>query len=230
MNKHIDSNYDLEELVLRVFLKHVKSRKLYVAFRLSVNHTNCMRDIFHVVSLKMIPNSYIDGSEKLNRVGSSFTSADSYSTLLHMMRDCCGGHKLNVTNDGKFQIAIMQMVNSLIHNCIEYKVLANGNLQCLEELGGSIFKEVCHKLFGDSFEDKTEEAIDPNQREFLRKMAEMGGAQNPMHIDRNFIRMVHDQMRQRQNEEPRRNNETWRNIPSAPYFLDDDDDDDFEWL
>ena len=229
MEKNLNNDYDLEELVFKVFLKHIKNHKLYVAFRLSVNHNNSIRDIFHIIYPRVYDNEeYCNSIDRIYRIGSAFNNANSFQNLLGLMRACNGGRKLKVSNDGKFQMAIMQMVNNLLHSCVEYKALKDGNMKSLQELGATIFKEVCQRLFGDSFEDKTEEAIDPRQKKFLSKMAEMGGTPSFENIDKDFLRMLHDQIRNRTWEESEENTTSrYRRVPRTPWF---DDDDDLMWL
>ena len=188
MNKRKDNNLELEELVLKVFLKHIKTNNLYVAFRLSVNHDNGrIKDIFHNFCSKAAFDFYHVSVDKVRRNGSPFMNVCSFDGMAAMMRECNGGKKLTVTNDGKFQIAIMQMVNNLLHSCVEYAVTKD--IRLLEKIGSAIFEEVCKKLFGDAFVDKTEEAIDVHHRDFLKKMHEMEML-NPEHLDRDFLELI----------------------------------------
>lgn len=208
MRKHMDS-YDLEELVLRVFLKHVKVNKLYVPFRWSVNHQGgALRDIFHVISYRMDNGIYRSAWENHKN---PFGNSNSFNDMIVAMRECNGNKKLMVTNDGKFQLAVMHMVNNLIHCCIEKRIAEKGDMKFLEQFGASVFKEVCHKLFGDSFVDKTEESFDPRQKEFLTKMAEMGGMPPIEHLDRDFFETMRREMEKRRRRgemppPPRENN------------------------
>lgn len=225
MRKHTDSNYDLEELVLRVFLKHVKANNLYIAFRWSVNHNNAYRDIIHALSSHMLRDSYKNSIYRISKVGSSFQFSSSINEMLRDMRNCSsGGHKVNVVNDGKCQMIIMTMVNNLIHSCIEHAIVKD--FERLEKLGSSVFEEVCKKLFGDSFKDMTEEAIDPKQREFFEKMSKMGGMPNPEHIDDRLMRMIHEEMRRRMRNRRDEDDEAerdWRiGHPYVPLHTDDD--------
>jgi len=230
MRKHTNSNYDLEELVLKVFLKHVKANNLYIAFRWSVNHNNAYRDIIHALSSQMMKDSYRHSLDRMSKLGSSFIYSSSIEEILTAMRNCNGGHKVNIVNDGKSQMIIMAMVNNLIHSCIEHAIIKD--IQRLEKLGSSVFEEVCKKLFGDAFKDMTEEAIDPKQKEFFEKM---GGIPNLEHIDEKFLRMIHDEMRRRMQE---RNGEEedkkirgWRtSIAARPWRNPWDDDLDWDWI
>ena len=192
--------FEIEETVFKTFLKHVKAKKLYPIFRWSVNFTNghpSSTDIFHRLSATLI-RDYRNKIDRVKRCGSSFINAHSVDDILLLMKD---SHDKNIVveDTSKFQMAIMNMVNILLHSCIEYSI-PRGNMMFLEELGSSIFEESCRALLGDSFKDITEEAIDPRQREFLAKIQDMvmahGGIPygNEM-LNENLLRGLRDEIR-----------------------------------
>ena len=159
---------DVETLVFRIFLKHVKIHHLYPQFRCSVNISNRHRDLFHTVAFRVLP-SYSELVGRLQYSGSAFSHARSLDELLSLMRTSMGVGKIE--NNGKCQMRLMNLINSLIHSCIEYSI--RQDFQILEALGEGIFNEVCHELFGDSFVDKTQEELDPRQREMIEKYGSM---------------------------------------------------------
>lgn len=159
---------DVETLVFRIFLKHVKMHHLYPQFRCSVNISNRHRDLFHTVAFRVLP-SYNELVSRLQYSGSAFSNARSLDELLSLMRTSMGVGKIE--NNGKCQMRLMNLINSLIHSCIEYSI--RQDFQILEALGEGIFNEVCHELFGDSFVDKTQEELDPRQREMIEKYGSM---------------------------------------------------------
>ncbi len=164
---------DVETLVFRIFLKHVKMHHLYPQFRCSVNISNRHRDLFHTVAFRVLP-SYNELVSRLQYSGSAFSHARSLDELLSLMRTSMGVGKIE--NNGKCQMRLMNLINSLIHSCIEYSI--RQDFQILEALGEGIFNEVCHELFGDSFVDKTQEELDPRQREMIEKY----GSMPPLHM------------------------------------------------
>jgi hypothetical protein len=159
---------DVETLVFRIFLKHVKMHHLYPQFRCSVNISNRHRDLFHTVAFRVLP-SYNELVSRLQYSGSAFSHARSLDELLSLMRTSMGVGKIE--NNGKCQMRLMNLINSLIHSCIEYSI--RQDFQILEALGEGIFNEVCHELFGDSFVDKTQEELDPRLREMIEKYGRM---------------------------------------------------------
>lgn len=159
---------DVEVLVFRIFLKHVKIHHLYPQFRCSVNISDRHRDLFHTVAFRVLP-SYSELVGRLQYSGSAFSHARSLDELLSLMRTSMGVGKID--NNGKGQMKLMNLINSLIHSCIEYSI--RQDFQILEALGEGIFNEVCHELFGDSFVDKTQEELDPRQREMIEKYGSM---------------------------------------------------------
>ena len=165
---------NLEELVFRVFLKHVKANNLYIAFRWSVNRDNANKDIIHVLSSTLCSNRYRSCCDKMSRIGCAFIGAHSVYDIMRMMHSQTNKHKIE--NNGEFQMTLMSLVNSLIHNCIEHAVKDMG---VLEKIGNAVFEEVGKKLFGDDFKDMTEELMNPQQREFMAQMQRVGGDRIP---------------------------------------------------
>ena len=205
--------YEIEELVFRTFMKHVKANKLYLPFRWSVNHNNAFRDIVHQISQRSC-DSYYNTVRNSCKVGSAFTQAKSVEDIINIMRDCNGGHKLEVAEDSKFQMEVMNMVNNLVHSCVEPYV--GRNFEILEKIGSTVFEECCKALLGDSFKDMTEEAMAPEQRVFMKKMAEMG--MPPIeHLNEDFLRMLHEHMERRRNRDISRSR--WEEMPTVNDYV-----------
>lgn len=167
--KRNGKEFEIEELVFRVFMKHVKANNLYIAFRWSVNHENSYKDIIHILSSILCGDKYYHGRDKVCRIGGAFTSARSLTDIYKIMNGERGKYK--VKNDVQFQTSIMTMVNILIHSCIEHAV--THDIHILEKIGSDVFTEVGKSLFGDDFKDLTEESLDPRQREFMERMKEL---------------------------------------------------------
>ena len=64
----------------------------------------------------------------------------------------------------------MNTINGLIHSCLEYAI--HDDFKVLERIGGGVFDEVCALLFGEGFVDKTNEIMNPDNDENIRKMME----------------------------------------------------------
>lgn len=160
----------LEALVFRVFLKHVKANNLYIAFRWAVNRDNAHKDIIHALSSSLCRQSYRHSSDRISRLGCAFVSAHSIDDIIRFMQ-AEGGKSCN-DDDRKLQMTIMNMVNMLIHSCIEHAL--TNDMPRLEKIGSAVFEEVGKKIFGDDFKDMTEEVIDPRHHELFEKIKEMG--------------------------------------------------------
>ena len=190
----VPSNTDLEELVFKVFLKHVKSNNLYIPFRWSVNINGKDKDIIHVLSSNLCHGTYHNSKDRIARIGCAFSMSRSISDIISTLR--LENRYVKIENTSKFQIALMNMVNMLIHNCIEHAV--HENIKLLEKIGSDVFEEVGKKLFGEDFKDITEEALDPSQREFMNKMQIMRSLPSREEMAR-YLRLMHEKMRQEGN-------------------------------
>lgn len=162
-------DYDVELLILRIFLKHVKKHHLYHIFRCSVGIPNRHRDIFHTIASRVMRN-YNNSLSNLGMVSPYYANTRSLEEFLATMRSTSGG-KLRIENDGNCQMTVMNIVNGLIHSCIEYAI--GNNFAVLEKIGEGVFTEVCQNLFGDEFVDKTTEFLKPEQMEMLEKYGRM---------------------------------------------------------
>ena len=161
-------NYELELMILRTFLKHVKEHHLYHRFRCSVGLRNRRKDLFHVIASRALTN--YNAICKLGDMGSYYMNADSLEDILAAMRRTHGG-KLNIENNSNCQMSLMNIVNGLVHSCIEYSI--TNDFHILEKIGEATFNEVCRNLFGDKFEDKTKEGMNPKQLEMMEKFGRL---------------------------------------------------------
>lgn len=162
------ANYqDIEKLVFKVFLKHIKANNLYIPFRWSVNRHQAYRDIIHVISSTLCREEYDKSGDRMARIaGTTFNTAQSVDDILRFMHAEMGKNKLD--DNLKCQMLIMKMVNLLLHNCVEHS--SRHGIHIIEKIGSDIFNEIGKTLFGDDFKDMTDEAIAPNQREFISNM------------------------------------------------------------
>lgn len=162
-------DYDVELLILRIFLKHVKKHHLYHIFRCSVGIPNRHRDIFHTIASRVMRN-YNNSLSNLGMVNPYYANTRSLEEFLATMRSTSGGD-FKIENSGNCQMTVMNIVNGLVHSCIEYAV--GSDFGVLEKIGEGVFTEVCQKLFGDEFVDKTTEFLKPEQMEMLEKYGRM---------------------------------------------------------
>ena len=166
MNKNIEK-MKIEKLVFRVFMKHVKANNLYAAFRLSVNHNKAYNDIVHVLFSRYTVDKYSKCLHTMKHIGGTiFINANSINDILTVMHN---DSRINIDkNDRNTQMYIMNLVNVLIHNCIEHALV--NNMMLIEKIGSAIFEEVGKKLFGEDFKDLTNEGLDPKQVELMERL------------------------------------------------------------
>ena len=185
--------FKIESLIFKIFLKHVKLNKMYYIFRLSVNCYSLPQDIIHTVASKG-NITYCDMMGRLSGVGSPYINARNLLDIYHIMGN---GMDMKVKNTPEYQMTIMNVVNGLIHSCLEYGVI-DGNYQILGKIGEDVFTEVCKKIFGDDFTDKTSEMLSLEQ---IKMMEKMGGMMPPPpmsgrgkgHLEKEFIEWLKTQ-------------------------------------
>lgn len=166
--KKKSETYGIELLILRIFLKHVKMHHLYHRFRCSVGVSNRHKDLFHIIASRVLTN--YNAICKLGEMGSYYMNAKSLDEIAMTIRGM-NGNKLKIENDGNGQMMVMNIVNGLIHSCIEYAI--GNDFTVLEEIGEGAFTEICQNLFGDGFVDKTAELLKPEQMELLERYGRM---------------------------------------------------------
>lgn len=159
-------NYEVESLVFRLFLKCVKKHGLYNQFRCSVNVNtqDTQNDLFHKINYRSNGN-YRNSLSRLGSIGSPFMGCRNHKEFLAVLNNSNGG-RLMVENTSECQMKLMNMVNFIIHSCIEYSVY--DHFEILENLGEETYNEVCKALFGKEFVDKTSELMTKEQENMLR--------------------------------------------------------------
>lgn len=142
----------IEETICRIFLKHIKLKNLYVEFRWSLNNNERNADIYHAIS-SLFSRKYFDSLHKLDSLGNGFVHCSSINDICEVIKSANGNKIVKKGNTNDFQMYIMNVVNMLLHNCIEHAFI--NDIRKIEKLGGEIFEDCCRTLIGDSFEDLT---------------------------------------------------------------------------
>ena len=196
-----NKDYKTEFLIFRIFLKYVKKHNMYSNFRCSVNHTLTDRDFFHIINRRSNAQ-YGNNMNRLSAIHSQLLRCKDCNDILEIIRQMnCGKLKIENTADG--QMKVMNIINTLIHCCIEYAVFDGRNFSLLEKLGEEIYNEVCSSLFGNDFVDKTEELMRPSKdglKMIPPSMRDMLGRNGDIEIDREkFLEFLHHLERNRRN-------------------------------
>lgn len=166
--RKIKKEFETEFLIFKTFLKHAKMAHMYPQFRGSVNIMNRDKDLFYAIR-NSIDREYHNELSRLSGVHSTYLGCRDVDNLLETMRHSNGG-RINVEYTAECQMKLMNTINGLIHSCLEYAI--HDDFKILEKIGGGVFDEVCTLLFGEGFVDKTNELMNPNNNENIRKMME----------------------------------------------------------
>ena len=153
--RKIRKGYEVELLIFKIFLKHVKLANMYPTVRGSLNIANRNRDLFYAIR-QNVDKNYVNTLGRLASIKPLFINCQDINSLLDTMRYSNGG-KFNIECTAECQMKLMNNVNALVHSCLEYSI--HDNFGMLEKIGGDVFNEVCTKLFGEGFEDKTSEMM-----------------------------------------------------------------------
>ena len=210
--RKIRKGYEVELLIFKIFLKHVKKANMYPIVRGSLNIAGHNKDLFYAIR-KSVDRNYVNSLGRLSDINSMFMNCQDINSLLDTMRYSNGG-KFNIECTAECQMKLMNDVNALVHSCIEYSV--HDNFEILEKIGGDVFNEVCTVLFGEGFEDKTSEMMGGKKGMMLPPLEireRMG--RNP-EFDKGFMEWLKQNKRSLMLEMPRptRNNDgddvVWR--------------------
>ena len=158
--RKIRKGYEVELLIFKIFLKHVKLANMYPTVRGSLNIANRNRDLFYAIR-QSVDRNYVNTLGRLVSIKPLFINCQDVNSLLDTMRYSNGG-KFNIECTAECQMKLMNNVNALVHSCLEYSI--HDNFGMLEKIGGDVFNEVCTVLFGEGFEDKTSEMMGGDKR------------------------------------------------------------------
>ena len=166
-------DYEVERTILKIFIRHLKMNGLYVYFRWAVNYPNYKIDYFHAIPKKASIESYDKYCENVMRLGGAFINASSIDDMVKLMRKNASYGKLKIENTCECQMTIMNIVNQLIHSCIE-GAYANCPKK-IEEFGSSLYEECCRTLIGDKYEDLTAKINKEEEEKFFKNLKSLYG-------------------------------------------------------
>jgi hypothetical protein len=94
-----------------------------------------------------------------------FFSATTMSGVIAAFEAMLGKYDtINEWDDGKVQSRITQLINTLIHCCVEKTIT---DFRQIEDIGRETFDMVCRKIFGNNFVDETEKGLPDNIKKIL---------------------------------------------------------------
>ena len=125
-----------------------------------------------------------------------FCSAANREDIFKILKQLLGEDNV-ITKDGikdmgKVQMRITQILNTLLHSCVERTV---NNFLEIEGIGQETFEMVCKEIYGDDFVDETEKNIPEEAKKLIhaqREYLEHNGMVDPRNLtsDPRFIEFL----------------------------------------
>lgn len=175
MNTKLDDNV-LMDMVFRCLCRVLKNRKIYHRFRCFIGV--CDNSIYrHDLATSVY--TMLESMQPYVRIAQQgdnpFCNASNKEGIFYILRELLGKNNIitkeNNGDMGKVQMRITQLLNTLLHSCVEKTV---GNFSEIERIGQETFDMVCKQIYGDDFVDETEKNIPEEvkrlidaQREYL---------------------------------------------------------------
>ena len=138
----LDNIIQIEETILREFIKKLHETKLYTRFTAMLPHRYRYS--------AFLSNNYLFNPNINRQALSDVTSFGSMTAFLHQ-------HATKGSNT--VQEAVMKGTNFLVHTFIEPYLKRP---QDAPNIACGLYNTICHKLLGDNFEDETVEDIPQN--------------------------------------------------------------------
>jgi hypothetical protein len=164
------SDRDLQILVFKYLCRVLKNKKIYHRFRCFIGYDMTDMTIGGMYKhnfyptfscMKPIADMALDvgGSEN------PFFYASTVKAVISAFEAILGKYDtIDEWNDGKVQQRITQLINTLIHCCVEKTIT---DFHQLEDIGKETFDMVCRKIFGNNFVDETEKELPDNIKKIL---------------------------------------------------------------
>ena len=157
------SDRDLQILVFKYLCRVLKNRKIYHRFRCFIGtgeslipyslyySFRCMKPIIDVALSQASENPFYRTTTMDDVIAAFEAMLGKYDTI-------------DEWDDGKVQSRITQLINTLMHCCVEKTVK---DFRQLEDIGRETFDMVCKKIFGNNFVDETEKELPDNIKKIL---------------------------------------------------------------
>lgn len=196
MNTKLDDNV-LMDMVFRCLCRVLKNRKIYHRFRCFIGV--CDKSIYShdlttsVYTILECMQPYVrDAQQGDNPFASASNREDIFSILRQLLGKDNMITKENNGDMGKVQMRITQLLNTLLHSCVEKTV---GNFSEIERIGQETFNMVCKEIYGDDFVDETEKNIPEEVKKLIhaqREYLEHNGMVDPRNLtsDPRFIEFL----------------------------------------
>lgn len=173
------SDRDLQILVFKYLCRVLKNRKIYHRFRCFIGNGGrpC---IFYSSFRCMKPITAVALSQTSEN---PFFHATTIGSVIAVFEAMLGKYdSIDEWDNGKVQSRITQLINTLIHCCVEKTIT---DFRQLEDIGRETFDMVCRKIFGNNFVDETEKGLPDNIKKILeaqRMFMENHNVDDPRHL------------------------------------------------
>jgi len=164
------SDRDLQILVFKYLCRVLKNRKIYHRFRcfigngegvVSIIKRPCFYDLYSSFQcMKPIVNVALSQASE-----NSFYRVTTMGGVITVFEAMLGKYDtIDEWDNGQVQTRVTQLINTLIHCCVEKTVK---DFRQLEDIGRETFDMVCRKIFGNNFVDETEKELPDNIKKIL---------------------------------------------------------------
>ena len=186
MNTKLDDKV-LMDMVFRCLCRVLKNRKIYHRFRCFVgvcNKTIYSHDLSTSIYaiLKCMQPYIMDAQQGDNPFCNAANREDIFKILKQLIGEDNAIAKDGIKDMGKVQMRITQILNTLLHSCVERTV---NNFLEIESIGQETFEMVCKEIYGDDFVDETEKNIPEEVKKLIhaqREYLEHNGMVDPRNL------------------------------------------------
>ena len=188
MNTKLDDKV-LMDMVFRCLCRVLKNKKIYHRFRCFIGI--CEKSIYShdlttsiYTTLKCMQPYVRDAQQGDNPFCSAANREDIFKILKQLLGEENVITKDGIKDMGKVQMRITQILNTLLHSCVERTV---NNFLEIEGIGQETFEMVCKEIYGDDFVDETENNIPEEVKKLIhaqREYLEHNGMVDPRGLTR----------------------------------------------
>lgn len=164
----------LMEMVFRCLCRVLKNKKIYHRFRCFVGHGIARKSFGHNGGTFNIVTKIYDSMSSMQcYIMAAATSDNPFfktsckSELFNTLQGMLGADIITEENNGdanKVQTRVMQLLNTLLHCCVEKAV---GEMSEVENIGRETFEMICKEIYGDDFVDETEKDIPEEMKKMI---------------------------------------------------------------
>lgn len=190
------SDRDLQTLVFKYLCRVLKNRKIYHRFRCFIGQAKYGMYKYNLYSTFPCMKPIADMASNIVASENPFFYASTVEAVISVFEAMLGKHDtIDEWDDGKVQQRITQLINTLMHCCVEKTIT---DFRQLEDIGRETFDMVCRKIFGNNFVDETEKELPDNIKKILevqRMFMENHDVDDPRHLfgNREFMDFLKQQ-------------------------------------